>query len=301
MPERPRDERAAGRIATDAAVVVEPPQHAVTRPGTPGTPGPWQRVDPGTRSAPVVTYRAQERLKEKKRVEQRRRLSKGAKRLTIVAVVLGLGWLGLLSPVFSLDSQKVEVSSLGTIVDPALVNATIAPYEGRSLATLNTVHIRNQLMDLPGVREAVVDRVWPAGLRITISTRIPVAAIPREDGQYALLDDEAEQVAVIAAVPGNIPVVSIPLEPGNERILKAVITVVNELPEDLRARVGSIAAATEDSVQFQLRDGPRVEWGGAEQSALKAQVLATILNSPQALSAAVIDVSAPTLPITRAQ
>lgn len=303
MPETPEDEREHRRAALDGAAVVESARSSVSRPNAPGADvtAPWQRVEPSTRSASVVTYRAQERLKEKRKVEQRRRLSTGARRLAYVAAVLALGWLGLLSPVFALDGHKVEIYGTGSIVDSALVAAAVAPYEGRSLATLNTTHIAHQIEDLPGVREAVVDRVWPAGLRITISTRIPVAAVARAEGGYALLDDQAVQVAVLDAPPADVPVVSIPLDAGSERVLKAVITVVNELPADLRARVGSISAATEDSVQFVLRDGPRVEWGGSEQSALKAQVLATILGSAQAQSAAVIDVSAPTLPITRAQ
>ena len=71
------------------------------------------------------------------------------------------------------------------------------------------------------------------------------------------------------------------------------------MPADLRDRVGDMSASTEDSVTFTLRKGPRVEWGSAENSNLKAQVLAVLLESKQASNAAVIDVSAPTLPITK--
>lgn len=276
-----------------------PSQVPVVRGGSSPT-AVWERVEHAKAPDSVVTYRAQQRIREKQRVERRHRMSVGARRFAYIGIALAAGWLALLSPVFALDVQKVEVIGAGTIVDPALVAATVAPYEGRSLTALNTDHIAHQLEDLPGVRAAVVDRVWPAGLRVTITTRIPVAAIARAEGGYVLLDDQAIQVAVIDAVPADIPVIAIPLEAGNERILDTVITVINELPADVRARVGAVSAETEDSVRFQLRDGPLVEWGSAEQSALKAQVLATILGSAQAQSAAVIDVSAPTLPITRA-
>jgi cell division protein FtsQ len=63
--------------------------------------------------------------------------------------------------------------------------------------------------------------------------------------------------------------------------------------------VTAISAATEDSVSFTLHKGPLVEWGSAEDSALKAQVLQVLLESKQARKADVIDVSAPTLPITK--
>jgi cell division protein FtsQ len=242
-----------------------------------------------------------ERIQEKQKVQRRRRMSTATRRLAIAGAVVGVLWLGLQSPVFDLEASKVEVSGLGVVVDPVAIDAAVAPYVGHSLTTLNVVHLENQLAQLPGVRHATVARVWPAGLRIEITTRVPVAAIPDPAGGYVLLDDEAMRVGHIEAVPGDLPIVSIPLGEGNERILDTVIAVINELPADLRARVQDVAAPTEDSVTFQLREGPRVEWGSAEQSALKAQVLVVMLQSPQAASAGVIDVSAPTLPTTRAQ
>jgi len=42
-----------------------------------------------------------------------------------------------------------------------------------------------------------------------------------------------------------------------------------------------------------------VEWGSAEDNEVKAQVLGVLLESKQARKADVIDVSAPTLPITK--
>lgn len=308
----PRAGDAAGvnSAVVDAAVVVErarPPQSAraqgtvVPRESSRPADGPsWARVEPRSRGTGEVTHRVHERITEKRRIEQRHRMSVGARRLVYFALAAGGAWLALLSPVFALDAAKVEVSGTGVIVDPALVAATVAPYEGRSLAVLNVAHLSNQLGDLPGVREAKVERVWPAGLRVTITTRVPVAAIPDPAGGFVLLDDAAVHVGTVAAVPADVPVVTIPLGEGNERILDAVIAVINELPADVRARVGGVSAQTEDSVTFALRDGPRVEWGGVEQSALKAHVLEVLLQSPQAQTAAVIDVSAPTLPITRA-
>jgi cell division protein FtsQ len=42
-----------------------------------------------------------------------------------------------------------------------------------------------------------------------------------------------------------------------------------------------------------------VEWGSADRNALKARVLLTLRSAPASAGAAVFDVSAPTLPITR--
>jgi len=44
-----------------------------------------------------------------------------------------------------------------------------------------------------------------------------------------------------------------------------------------------------------------VEWGSADQNALKARVVQTLRNAEASRGAAVFDVSAPTTPITRTQ
>lgn len=216
----------------------------------------------------------------------------------VAGVAVLLVWLVLRSPVFSLDPAKVEVSGVTPEVDSAAVDAVLAQYEGSSLALLNVPHVADQLRDLVGVQDATVERVWPAGLRVSITPRHPVAAIASGD-VFVLLDADAVKVGEADTAPADLPLLDIPLGTGNDRILDAVLEVVRNLPEDLLDRVEAVGAKTEDSVTFTLKDGPRVEWGSAQDSALKAQVLDVMLTSGKAAKADVIDVSAPTLPITR--
>jgi hypothetical protein len=54
--------------------------------------------------------------------------------------------------------------------------------------------------------------------------------------------------------------------------------VLLALPADLRGQVDTIAALTHDDVTLTLRgSGQRVIWGSADQSAVKAQVLARLI------------------------
>ncbi len=217
-----------------------------------------------------------------------------------VGVVVLIVWLALRSPLFSLDASKVELSGVTPEVDATAIGTVLAQYDGSSLALLNVPHVADQLRDLVGVQDATVERVWPDGLRVTITPRHPVAAIA-SGGVFVLLDADAVKVGEADAVPPNLPVLDIPLGTDNDRILDAVLEVVRNLPEDVLARVESVGAQTEDTVTFALRDGPRVEWGSSQDSALKAQVLDVMLTSGAASTADIIDVSAPTLPITRSQ
>lgn len=257
-------------------------------------PSPWQRV---VQPAGAVTLRLQERLKERTKADRRRLAQVWGKRLAIVAAAVAVAWVVALSPVFRFEQGAAEVTGAGAFVDMMIVDAAIAAHDGESLVLLDGGHLEDQLREVPAVADAQVEKVWPKGLLVTLTAREPVAAIPQEDGTFLLVDDEAETVFREEAPPADLPVVQVPVADG-ARVLAAVLGVIDELPVDLRARVENIEAPTEDSVRFTLRDGPQVEWGGVDESATKAQVLEILLASEAAAGAKVIDVSAPTLPIT---
>ncbi|WP_084100442.1 cell division protein FtsQ/DivIB [Demequina sp. NBRC 110051] len=256
---------------------------------------PWARVSARLRPD-TVTQRLQERLRERRSADRRLFLIRWGTRAGIALAVLAGVWALLMSPLFAFDEGKVEATGYGTVVDPADVEAIVAPYEGESLAMVSTSHVEHQLTDLVGVASAQVEKVWPQGLRITLTPSEPVAAIPDAEEGYRLVNLAGEQVSASEEAPADLPVISIPVGEEHERILSGVLAVVDEIPADLRVRVEGIEAATEDSIHFTLRDGPAVEWGSGEDSATKAAVLGVLLESDKAEGADLIDVSAPTLP-----
>ncbi|GIG54292.1 hypothetical protein Dac01nite_10440 [Demequina activiva] len=265
-----------------------PASVAPPRSGTLATP--WAKV---SAASSTVTTRMEERLRERRSAHRRLLTGRWVTRLLIAGAGAVGVWLLLLSPVFALEQDNVEASGFGTVVDPATVAGIVAQQDGTSLVLVNTGHIEDQLEALVGVRDAVVERVWPAGLRVTLTSAEPVAAIPHGE-TFVLLDEDGVQVDEAAEAPAHLPVVNVPLEAENTRILDGVIAVIDQMPVELRERVQDVEATTEDSIHFVLRDGPRVEWGSAEESALKAEVLAVLLQ--EASDAELIDVSAPTLP-----
>lgn len=294
-PPGPRQRREVARQHRE----VEAPR--AERPSAPGDDrskaGPWVRVGPKSAQIDTVSVRMRERLAERKRTERRRVLARFGRWAAVAAVVLGALWAFFMSPVFALDPAKVELSGLSDEIDGSAVTAVLASHDGESLALLNVPHVADQLRDISGVLDAKVERVWPSGLRVTLEARRPVVAIA-SGTQFALLDADSVQVGLVDAVPDNLPLVDVPV--GDDRVLAAVVEVIRNLPADLLARVSGIAAQSEDTVSFHLKDGPKVEWGSSSDSALKAQVLTVMLATPSAATAGVIDVSAPTLPITRA-
>ncbi|WP_143338294.1 cell division protein FtsQ/DivIB [Demequina sp. NBRC 110054] len=246
-----------------------------------------------------VTLRMQERLAERRAVERRVLWRRWGIRAAIALGVVAVVWAVMMSPLLRFDASAVEVSGAGRYVDGDAVEAAIAAQDGDSLLLVDTGALVESLEEIRGVASASVVRLWPTTLRVEIESRVPVAAVPRDGGGYVIVDDEAQTVSTVKNAPKRLPIVTVPLGEGSDRVLQAVLGVIDELPVDLRSQVESIEAETEDSVSFTLRDGPRVEWGSVEDSATKAQVLSVLLDSDKASSAEVIDVSAPSLPITR--
>ena len=73
-----------------------------------------------------------------------------------------------------------------------------------------------------------------------------------------------------------------------------IATVVTHLPEAVRADMVSMSAEAIDSITVKLSGKRTVEWGSADDSELKGQVLSALLST----DARAYDVSAPLHPTT---
>lgn len=220
-----------------------------------------------------------------------------ARRLLLLVILGVAAWGVWWSPAFELEGANIVVTVNSNFVSASDVAASVEPFIGTPLPRLNLASVELAVATNPRVLAVTATRDWPRGLTVEVTTRKPVVAVAAAGGGFVLLDADAIDMATVDAVPEGLPVVEIPLGDGNARILAAVITVLASLPADLIPRVESVSATTEDNVTLTLRDGPRIDWGSAEDSDLKARVVDVLLRSNAAL-AGVIDVSAPTLPVT---
>ena len=262
----------------------------------------------GPVAPPVVSTSSVERFAERARA--RRNLARRQVLLVSGSTVAvgALGWLLFFSPVLALDPAQVTVQGAGTVVAVDQVLGVVDAHATTPLPRLDTVSVRDEVLEVPGVREARVTREWPQGLLVVLVAREPVAAVPEQPDAgaqaatpdapgFALLDMDGVQVGRVDVAPEGLPVVDVPV--GDKRTLRAVLSVLQQLPPDLLAQVGDVSARTQDTVTMKLRDGVQIDWGSAQETPLKIAVLTALRASPAAAGAQVIDVSAPRLPITK--
>jgi cell division protein FtsQ len=201
--------------------------------------------------------------------------------------------------VFALRADGVRVTIDGAYVDAAAVDAAIASFVGTPLTRLDVGEVERAVETAPGVASVEVSRAWTHGLVVAVEGSEPVAAVPIDGGVYVLVDARGATLATQGEAPADLPVIEVPLGDGSGRTLAAALAVAGALPAPLAARVEIVRAETEDSVVLDLRDGPRIEWGSAEDSRLKGAVAVLLLTSDAGMNASIIDVSAPTLPVVR--
>jgi len=257
---------------------------------------PGGTLAPSAREAPAESERHQRGVERAGAHARARRRRTGSVTLVLstIAIVVWAGWF---SPLFALEASKLGVTVAGESVDAAQVRVALSPFVGTPLPRLDPGAMARAVEGLDGVRSATVTRAWPDGVRVVVAARIAIAAVPGEGGAYVLVDADGMTLGQPVADPGTLPVVVVPVGPDYARALGAVIQVLGTLPIDLAQRVQSVGAQTEDTVQFTLGNGTVVVWGSADDTALKAEVVLTLLDSGS-FNATTIDVSAPTLPVT---
>ncbi|WP_307815902.1 cell division protein FtsQ/DivIB [Myceligenerans indicum] len=256
---------------------------------------PAQDADP---DSPVsVVDRIAERDAERRAVVRTRRWRRAAWTAGGVAAGAALGWLAFVSPVLALDPAEVLISGEGTTIDVGDVRDQILPAGGVPLPRLDTVALRERVLELNGVKDVRIMRDWPRGLTVELTSREPVVAVP-DGGAYALLDEDAVRVGTAGSAPG-VPVVSVPLtdDATSRAALFAALDVMAALPPDLVGTVTSVTAGTQDDVRTRLEDGTTVVWGSGDRLELKARVVTTLRAAEP--DARIIDVSSPDLPVTR--
>jgi cell division protein FtsQ len=210
---------------------------------------------------------------------------------SVLLVLLAVGgvWLVFVSSVLTV--QHVDVQGTGQLSRQQILDAAHVP-AGAHLAELDLAAIRARVAALAPVRSVDVSRDWPDGVLVKVTERTPVAVV-QIGGRYQAVDADGVLFRDYPRPPVGMPRIVSTAGTGSNALAEAA-RVIAALPGGLAARVDHVVVRGVDQISLAMRGGATVIWGGSTQSALKAQVLATLLPHP----ARTYDVSVPGQPVT---
>lgn len=210
--------------------------------------------------------------------------------VAVVAVVAVGGWLIFFSSVLSVKGVDVEGNSLLSH-EQVMAAADIAT--GVPLARADISAIRGRVEDLPAVKSADVSREWPDRILVRVQERVALAVVER-GGTFRGIDSTGFAFRSYSSAPPKLPRIKIGEDTADEAVAEGA-AVVAALPRRIARKVEYVQLRTVDQISLELRDGRTIEWGSAEKSADKAEVITILLRQ----KAQVYDVSVPGQPTTR--
>jgi cell division protein FtsQ len=205
----------------------------------------------------------------------------------LVALALAGGTLWVLYGTSLLGVRVVRVQG-NTLVTADEVRGAAQVPPGAALASLDLGAVAARVRQLPPVRDAKVTRDWPSTVVIEVTERVPVAAVPRPDHRYDLID-AAGVIFETAPARNALPEVRLTAPNPGDATTLAALQVLASLTPALRERMTALVATAPTRIRLELTGSREIIWGDASMSSAKAAVATSLLSR----SGRVIDVSAP--------
>lgn len=210
------------------------------------------------------------------------------------AVILGIVWVVFLSPLFAIDASRIVVSGGNERLSNEQVAQKLSSYQGVTLTRLRLASVEQELMEIPQIKSAVVERAWPIGLNVSVTMREP-SWVEKADQGFHVLDNEGVTIQTVSESPQGLPSVVLPTDPQlRAQAAQDIATVASALPEGLRANVVEWRSESHQ-ISMTFIDGRVAKWGTADSSDLKGKVLPLLIEQRPAK---IYDVSSPTAPVT---
>ncbi|HLQ80964.1 MAG TPA: FtsQ-type POTRA domain-containing protein [Brachybacterium sp.] len=207
----------------------------------------------------------------------------------------------LVTAIFLPALQVREVTVAGTgYVEEEDIRAAVEPRADGSVLLLPTGDIAEEVGELPGVDSVEVERVWPDGVRVSITETTPIATLTELDGSSVIVGEDGQELPDAAGEGQTLVPLSVASGATDPDAAAAAMSeVLVEIPDPLRGAVQEVSASSASDVTLELAlegGGTKtVVWGDARDAELKAEVVQALLGQP----GSVIDVSSPVAPVTR--
>ncbi|WP_166671329.1 FtsQ-type POTRA domain-containing protein [Cryobacterium psychrophilum] len=255
----------------------------------------------GAAAAGAVLRGARRARKRFERAEVRRFTWRSRRRRTIWTVALGSSVVllgGVIAAAYSplMALRTIDVVGADRVGTEQVVGA-LDDQIGTPLPLIDFTRVKEQLASFTLIESFVTESRPPGTLVVRIVEREPIGVITSETG-FDLVDAAGVRIESSAERPAGYPQIEAPDGVGSAGFLAAG-EVIHALPDGIRTELDSVAAATTDDVTLGLIGGAKVVWGSAEQSELKAVVLAALMVGHPTGSVNEYDVSSPNSAVLR--
>ncbi|MBB2955176.1 cell division protein FtsQ [Bifidobacterium commune] len=250
----------------------------------------------------VIDFNA--RRKERRRISAWKTVVKVLVILAIAAAITLVAWVLFFSPVFRLDSSQIKVSGENEWVSKSHIVSIADKQAGKSLLLVSSRDAEQEFKDIPGVSKATVEKVYPKGLNVSITSQEPAAMLKTPNNNETAVDGHGRVLNTVENhSTTGIPVIEVDDVKASlhDRSVQQALLVLDFLPHDMRGAITKVTAKTQDSVTTELNGGERViVWGDASDIKLKKAVVDKIINDPSKIGDKhQVDVSAPLRPIIK--
>ncbi|SMQ66619.1 Cell division septal protein FtsQ [Plantibacter sp. VKM Ac-1784] len=213
----------------------------------------------------------------------------------ILGVLIVVSLAGAYSPLLAVRSIEVVGASR---VNQAEITEALSDQLGRPLALVDPGAVKAVLVGYPLIESYSLESQPPSTLVVRIVEREPVGVL-QSGSVYTLVDAAGVTIERSDQPIAGYPTLMVTGGPTSKGFVAAA-AVIRALPTDLRARVASVSASTADDVTLTLVDSPaEVVWGSAEDSAVKAVILAKTMAATDPSQVNQYDVSSPSAAIVR--
>ncbi len=213
----------------------------------------------------------------------------------MIALLVG-GWLWLR------DSSLVAVEHV-TVTGESGTDATqirsALVAEARNMTTLDVRvgELRMAVAPYAVVKDLRVSTQFPHGMRIRVIEQVPVAVVVAPGRKIAVAGDGTLLRDVLPS--SALPTIPLRVAPGGTHLtgyLLSEVAVVRAAPDQLLSQISQVSTIAPHGLVAQLRNGPSIYFGDANQLAAKWSAAVAVLADSGSAQAVYIDVTDPQRP-----
>ena len=217
--------------------------------------------------------------------------------VVLVFALLGGAWLWVRQSSL-VAVKRVSVAGASGPDAAQIRSALVSAAHDMTTLDVQMRHLRTAVSPYPVVKGLRVSTQFPHGMRIRVIEQVPVALV-EVDGRRTPVAGDGTLLRDVTT-NAELPSIGLSVAPGGTQLTGMAGTEVRMLaaaPYQLLPKLQLASSDGTHGLVVQLRNGPRVYFGGADRLAAKWDAVTAVLADRSSAGADYIDVSVPTRPV----